>query len=405
MDGGTSIVSRHKKNAHQKGFHTRAVQTYHDGKKENRPLSTPIQRATTFQAESSESHGILFRDRTDRLYTRFGNPTLSAAEEKIALLEKAESALVFGSGMGAITTLLLTLLKSGDHVVSQREIFAQTFTFLDRLARSLGIETTFVDSTRTEEIVEAIRPSTKLVYIETPSNPLLQVVDIQATADLAAESGAMLIVDSTFASPYLQNPLALGATLTLHSGTKFLGGHSDVMCGVVVGGDELIRRIRETQILLGTILDPHAAWLLLRGIKTLGARVQRQCDNAIRVARFLASQKGIKAVHYPWLEESPYFNLAKKQMGGGGGVLSFEVTGELEGARNFLSALDLIPVATSLGGVETVIEIPVELDFCSQELGGSAEETGINPGLIRLSVGIEDIDDLIGDLKRGIRAL
>jgi cystathionine beta-lyase/cystathionine gamma-synthase len=177
------------------------------------------------------------------------------------------------------------------------------------------------------------------------------------------------------------------------------------MCGVVVGGDELIRRIRETQILLGTILDPHAAWLLLRGIKTLGARVQRQCDNAIRVARFLASQKGIKAVHYPWLEESPYFNLAKKQMGGGGGVLSFEVTGELEGARNFLSALDLIPVATSLGGVETVIEIPVELDFCSQELGGSAEETGINPGLIRLSVGIEDIDDLIGDLKRGIRAL
>jgi len=398
-------VPKHENNAHRNGFHTRAVQTYHDGKKENRPLSTPIQRATTFQAASSESHGILFRDRTDTLYTRFGNPTLSAAEEKMALLEKAESALVFGSGMGAITTLLLTFLESGDQVVAQREIFAQTFTFLDRLARSLGIETDFVDSTRTEEVVEAIRPNTKLIYIETPSNPLLQVVDIQATADIAAERGAMLIVDSTFASPYLQNPLALGATLTLHSGTKFLGGHSDVMCGVVAGAADLIRRIRETQILLGTILDPHAAWLLLRGIKTLGARVQRQCDNAIEVARFLASQKGIKAVHYPWLEGSPYHDLAKKQMRGGGGVLSFEVTGDLEGARNFLSALELIPVATSLGGVETVIEIPFELDFCSQELGEAAEETGINPSLIRLSVGIEDIDDLIGDLKRGIHKL
>jgi methionine-gamma-lyase len=389
---------------HRKGFHTRAAHTYLDGRKVSRPLSPPIIQATTFQAETSESHGALFRDGADTLYTRMGNPTLSSAAEKVAALENAERALVFGSGMGAITTALLTFLESGDRVVAQREIFAQTFTFLDRLARSLGIETDFVDATRMDEVTEAIRPNTRLIYIETPSNPLLHVVDIRAAVEIARERGIMLLVDSTFASPYLQNPLDLGATLVIHSGTKFLGGHSDVMCGVIAGEDSLIRRIRETQIMLGTILDPHAAWLLLRGMKTLGVRVQRQCDSALEVARFLAGHKGVTAVHYPWLEGSPFHDLARTQMRGGGGVLSFEVEGGLEGARKFLDSLELIPVATSLGGVETVIEIPAELDFGDDELGDDAGRDEIHTGLIRLSVGLEDVQDLIEDLGRGLPA-
>ena len=389
----------------RKGFHTRAAHTYLDGKRESRPLSPPIVRATTFQAKTSESHGRLLRDGADTPYARMGNPTLTLAAEKVADLENAERAILFGSGMGAITTTLLTFLASGDHVIAQREIFAQTFTFLDRMARALGIETTFVDPTRAGEIEAAIRPETRLIYIETPSNPLLQVVDIRAAAEIARERSALLLVDSTFASPVLQNPLDLGADLVLHSGTKFLGGHSDVLCGAVAGTDTLVRRIRETQILLGTILDPQAAWLLLRGIKTLGVRVERQCENALVVARFLAGRDGVLAVHYPWLEGSPFHDLARAQMRGGGGVLSFEVAGGLEGARRFLDALRLVPVATSLGGVETVVEIPAELDFGGDELGENAGRDAIRPGLIRLSVGIENVDDIREDLERGLGSI
>ncbi len=398
-------MSKKDDRRHSKGFNTTAAHTYLDGRKENRPLSTPIQRATTFQARSCKSHGDLFRDGADTLYMRMGNPTLTAAAEKMAHLEKAESALVFGSGMGAITTTLLTFLESGDHVVAQREIFAQTFTFLDRLARSLGIETDFVDATNVDQVARAIRPNTKLIYVETPSNPLIQVVDIEAMADIARKSDSMLIVDSTFASPYLQKPLTFGATLVVHSGTKFLGGHSDILCGVVAGDRDRMMRIRETQILLGSILDPQAAWLLLRGLKTLGVRVQRQSDNALEVARFLASRDGVTAVHYPWLESSPHYDLARRQMSGGGGVLSFEVENGLDGARRFLDALELIPIATSLGGVETVIEVPSELDFCEEELGEAAQRTAIHPELIRLSVGIEEVEDLIEDLRKGLAAL
>jgi methionine-gamma-lyase len=387
------------------GFHTRAAQTYADGKKENRPLSTPILQSTNFQAASSEQLGSLFKAKSKSFYTRFGHPTLAAAAEKVALLEGAEKALVFASGMGAITTALLAVLKSGDHVVAQRNIFAQTFNFLNDMARGYGVETTFVDATHKEEVVEALRPHTALLYVESPSNPLLKVVDIRALADLVRERNIPLFIDSTFASPYVQNPLALGATLVLHSGTKYLGGHSDVMCGAAAGDARLIRRIQEAQVLLGNIMDPHAAWLLLRGLKTLGVRVQRQCDTALEVARFLESQEGIVGVNYPWLESSPYFALAKQQMRGGGGVLAFEVDGGLKGARAFLDALELIPVASSLGGVETVIEIPYELDFSEEELGEAAGATGISLGLIRLAVGIEDAGDLISDLQRGVAAL
>ncbi|MCZ6916596.1 MAG: aminotransferase class I/II-fold pyridoxal phosphate-dependent enzyme [Gemmatimonadetes bacterium] len=388
------------------GFNTQAVKTHLDGLRQHRPLGVPITQNTNFQFASSRALGEAFHDphQAAAVYTRFGHPTLAAAEAKLARLEGGEAAVVFDSGMGAITASLLAVLAAGDHVVAQREIFAQTFTFLDEKARSLRIETSFVDATDLDAVTAAIRTQTRVVYIETPSNPLLRVADIAAVARIAASHGALLFVDGTFASPYLQNPLRWGADLVLHSGTKFLGGHADIMCGVAVGRSALVNQIRQTQVLLGGLLDPHAAWLLLRSIKTLGVRVQRQCDTALALARFLVQQDGIVQVHYPWLEGSAYVELARKQMRGGGGVVSFEVAGGLAGARRFVDVLRLIPVATSLGGVESVIEVPSELDFSERELGAAASLTGIRPGLIRLSVGLEDVHDLEADLCLGVGA-
>lgn len=241
------------------GFDTKAAKTYLDGKKQHRPLSHPIVQSTTFQAASSQQLGGLFREKADGAYIRFGHPTLRAVAERVAQLEGAEAGLAFSSGMGAISTSLLAVLRAGCHVVSQREIFAQTFTFLDRMMRLFGVEVDFVDATDVSHLKKALRPSTAVVYIETPSNPLLKICDIESIAGLCRGREIPLFVDSTFASPFIQNPLALGATLVLHSGTKFLGGHSDVMCGFATGGAQLIGQIKGTQTLLGNVLDPHAA--------------------------------------------------------------------------------------------------------------------------------------------------
>ncbi len=385
---------------------TTAVRTYHDKAKQPRPLSIPIVQAVNFEAASSMQLGQDFKTGSAFVYQRFGHPTSRAAGEKIALLEGAEAGAVFSSGMGAISTTLMALIaESGAHVVAQRQIFAQTFTFLDVALRHFGVETTFLDVRNEDALRAAFRKNTRLLYIESPSNPMLNVVDIRRAAAIAHEHGALLLIDSTFASPFLQNPLALGADVVLHSATKFLAGHSDVMCGAVAGPAALVRKIEQMQILLGTILDPHSCWLLLRGIKTIGVRVQRQAENALALARFLHRHDAVESVEYPWLETSPSFGIAAKQMRGGGGVLTFTLKGGIESAHRFSDALELISIATSLGGVESVIEIPSDLDFSHEELGDAADETGIPVGLIRLSVGIEDIGDLIGDVERALTAV
>ena len=389
----------------QKGLSTRAVQTYLDGEKQNRSLSTPLLQTVTFQAASSKELGEMFRAGKPGVYTRFAHPTLAAAGEKIAALENAEAGLVFSSGMAAITTALMTVLRPGDHVVAQREIFGQTFTFLDRTLREFGVVTDFVPAADVAGFERAVRKNTRLVYIETPSNPLVCLNDIEAKAKLAHSVNALLFVDGTFASPALQQPLALGADLVLHSGTKYLNGHSDILCGAAAGSAILIRRLRDMQVLLGGVMDPHAAWLLLRGIKTLEVRVERQCATALRLARLLEGREEVVSVRYPWLESSPFHAIARKQMKAGGGLLSFEVAGGLAGARAFVDALEIVPIATSLGGVESLIEIPYDLDFSEEELGEAAQHTGIAPGLIRFSVGIETPEDLIADVERGLSAV
>jgi len=367
-------------------------------------ISLPIVRSTTFVAPSADAHRERFRAHDGRFYQRFFHPTLDAAAQAVARLEGGEAGLVFSSGMGAISTTLVTLLKGGDHAVAHHEIFAQTKTFLTTILASYGVTTTFIDARNPAEIAAAIRPGTRLVYIETPSNPLLQVIDIAATARAVAGGPIEVVVDGTFASPALQRPLEHGATIVVHSGTKYLGGHSDLMCGAVVARAEMIERIRRTQIFLGSVLDPEAAWLLHRGTKTLRLRVERQAASALAVATRLRDHRLVAEVRYPFLPGTPEHAIAVRQMSGGGGVVSFEVEGGGAAARRFVDALRLIPIATSLGGVETVAELPYDLDFDSSETGGDAKR-GHVPGMVRLSVGLEDPPKLIADLVQALDAI
>jgi cystathionine beta-lyase/cystathionine gamma-synthase len=380
------------------GFDTRLVRVDTNGG--NHPLSEPIVLATTYAAPSAVRHREMFQDGSTTFYRRFGNPTAASAARLIADLEGAEAGIVFGSGMGAISTSLFAVLRAGDHVVASQEIFAQTRTVLDTVLRGYGVETEFVDARVTANVTSRIRQNTRLVYIETPSNPLLHIADIAAIAK-AVRPGIELYVDGTFGSPALQSPLALGATLSLHSATKFLGGHSDVMGGVASGRRDLIAHIRDMQILLGTVMDPHAAWLLMRGVRTLGVRVRRQAENALALARKLALHPNVDSVSYPHLETDPGFAIASKQMRGGGGVVSFVVNGGTSAARRFADSLDLIPIATSLGGVETIVELPYDLDFGEGDHAGGESPFG---GTIRMSVGLEDAADLWADLDQALRS-
>ncbi len=384
---------------------TIAVKTYLDTATGPRPLSVPLIQAVTFEAPSSVALGQAFRNNSEQVYQRFGHPTSRAAGDRIAALEGAEAGLVFSSGMGAIATTLMALIgQSGTRVVAQRQIFAQTYSLLDETMRQFGVTTEFVDPGDEAALRSALGNDTRLLYVESPSNPLLTVVDIRRAAGIAHEHGALLLIDSTFACPFLQNPIALGADLVLHSGTKFLGGHADVMCGAVAGPAHLVKEVEKMQILLGTVLDPHASWLLLRGIKTLGVRVRRQSENALALARRLREDQSVERVEYPWLESSQGYPIASRQMRGGGGVLTFTLKGGIEAAHRFADALRIIATATSLGGVESLIEIPADLDFSEEELGHAAADAGISPGVVRLSVGIEDLDDLIADVERGLAA-
>jgi cystathionine beta-lyase/cystathionine gamma-synthase len=378
---------------------TKAVHGGREHAKGNAPLSTPIYQTSTFEAADNEEQ--LRITPTDKFYTRYGNPTNTAAEKAIAELEGTDGAQVFSSGMCAITTTVLALVKSGDHVVAQRDIYGGAMKFFDQWLPKLGVATTFVDTNDLADHARAIRPNTRLLYLESPTNPTLRVVDLRKAAALAREHNLISLVDSTFATPVNTRPAELGIDLVMHSGTKFFSGHSDLICGVVAGRTDLINKIHETRTTLGGNMDPHAAWLLLRGIKTLVVRVQQQNRNALAVARFLAQHAKVRQVHYPFLEDHPEHAIAKAQMEGGGGMLSFEVNGSSEDARQVSEALRLFTLAPSLGGVDSLVTIPVVTSHAmiSPELRA---RMGVTDQLIRLSVGIENADDLVADLEQAL---
>ena len=387
---------------HEYRQETEAVRGGTDLGKKNGPLSTPIYQTSTFEVVDNEQQ--LRATHTDMFYTRYGNPTQTVAENSIAELEGADAALLFASGMNAVTTTVLALLKAGDHVVAQRDIYGGVNKFLMQWLPKLGIETTLVDTTEYDQHEQAIRPNTRMLYLESPTNPTVRVVDLKRVAGIARKHNLISMIDSTFATPINVRPAEYGIDLVMHSGTKYFGGHSDLIAGIVAGRQDLIDQIHETRTTLGGCMDPHAAWLLLRGMKTLAVRVQRQNENALRVARFLDGHPKVRRVNYPFLEEHPQYALAKEQMNGGGGLLSFEVEGTGEDAKHVAESLHLFTLAPSLGGVDSLVTIPV-LTSHAMISATDRQKMGVTEQLIRLSVGIENADDLITDLEQGLSIL
>jgi len=385
---------------HKRHPETEAVRGGMDLSKKNGPLSTPIYQTSTFEVTDMEEQ--VRATPTDHFYTRYGNPTHTVAENAIAALEGAEAALLFASGMSAITTTILALTKAGDHIVAQRDIYGGATKFFTQWLPKFGVEVTLVDTTDYQQHAKAIRPNTRILHLESPTNPTLRVVDLKKVAAVAKQHEITTLIDSTFATPINCRPAEFGIDLVMHSGTKYFGGHADLICGIVAGRRDLIDTIHATRTTLGCNMDPHAAWLLLRGIKTLAVRVQRQNDNALRVAQFLKGHPKVRSVSYPFLEGHPQRALAMEQMQGGGGVLSFEVEGTGEDACRFAEALNLFTLAPSLGGVESLVTIPV-ITSHAMIRPEEREKMGVTEQMIRLSVGVENVNDLIADLEQAFR--
>ncbi len=381
---------------------TLATRTYLDACDRARPLSDPICRGTVFEAPDLASLAQNYRGKEGEFYQRFGHPDENRLASKVAALEGGQSCAVFASGMAAVSTALLAHAAPGSHVIAGKQIFEQTEAILNWMAEGRGVKVSFVDTQSVGAIEAAIRAETRIIYIESPSNPHLTISDISAIAQLADENEALLFVDSTFATPVAQRPLALGASISLHSGTKFLNGHMDAMSGLAIGSETVIAPVRQLKQLLGGVLDPQASWLVQRGIKTLDVRMKKIFENALRIAAHLEASPQVAEVNYPFLKSHPGFEIAQKQMSGGGGVISFRLRGGKPAAVEFVDRLDLIHIASSLGGVESVIEIPGDLDWSSDS---GVDNPSIEPGLIRLSIGIESADDLIADIDQSLARL
>ena len=364
---------------------------------------TPIYQTSTFAFESAEQGADRFAGRSEGyIYTRIGNPTIRALEECVAELEEGVGGVATSSGMGAVSTLCLALLNSGDHVVSTASVYGPSRILMEKHLARFGVASSFVDTSDLEAVRGAFKKNTRLVYVETPSNPMMQITDIRAVADLAHERGALFAVDSTFASPYLQQPLSLGADVVLHSLTKFINGHADVVGGVLVARDEAVyRQLREMMVISGCSMDPHQAFLVHRGIKTLGIRIERGQANAMEIARWLEARKDVRWVRYVGLPSHPQYELARRQMSGPGAMISFELQGGFEAGKRLMDRVRLATLAVSLGGVESLIEHPASMTHAgvSRE---AREAAGITDGLVRYSVGIEDVRDLIEDLRQGL---
>jgi methionine-gamma-lyase len=383
------------------GVQTRAI---HAGKGENRThaVTPPIWQTTTFSADSSEHFAELATAvRPAEFYTRYGNPTHKEVEATLVALEGGEAALLTSSGMGAIFTALMSVLKTGDHVVAQTNHYAGAMTLLDEMPRRFGVEVTLVDQTRAEDFAEALRPTTRVVYAESPTNPLMQITDLRALSELARSRGVTTIVDNTFSTPVNQRPLELGIDVVIHSATKYLGGHSDVTAGCVVSSREFIESAWRLSLLAGSILSPFDGWLLLRGLRTLGLRVDRHNSNALALARFLEGHPKVARVYYPGLESHPQHALARAQMGGFTGMLSAELRGDFREAERLISSLRLATNAASLGGHETLVVHPAAM-WGGYMTAEQLRAKGLSDSLVRISVGLEDERDLVEDFSRAL---
>ena len=356
----------------------------------------PIHLSTTFARKKVSEPTAGYE------YTRSLNPTRKALEEKLASLENAQYGLAFTSGLAAESTILLSLVKPGDHIVAFDDLYGGTKRLINQVFGNFNFETSFVNAVDPRNVENAIKDTTRLVWLESPTNPLLKLSDIKAISEITKKRGIVLVVDNTFLSPYFQNPLDLGADVVVHSSTKYIGGHSDVLGGSVMLNDtELYEKIKYHQNAVGAILPPFDSYLTLRGIKTLAIRLERHNQNALAIARYLEKHPKVKRVIYPGLESHPQHELASKQARGYGGIISFEIAGTIDDANAFLENLNLFALAESLGGVESLIELPALMTHASvaKEV---REQIGISDTLVRISVGIEDVEDLIADLEQAL---
>jgi cystathionine beta-lyase/cystathionine gamma-synthase len=378
------------------GFSTKAIHSGIEPDPTTGSLMTPVHLTSTYhQEELGVNKGYE--------YARVSNPTRTALEKNIAALEGGKEGLAFGSGMAAISALF-HLLKSGDHVIVSHNVYGGTYRIGKLILNNYGLDFDFVDTTNLKNISTAIKPTTKMVFIETPTNPTMEITDLPGVAKICKAFKLTSVVDNTFATPYLQNPLDMGIDIVMHSATKYLNGHSDMLGGLIVLNDaELTQKLRFIQKSVGGILSPFEAWMCLRGIKTLAVRMDRHCTNGMAVAKFLNKQKKIKIVHFPGLSSHPQHKLAKKQMRGFGGMIAFDL-GSLENAKKFLKRVRLCALAESLGGVETLISHPATMTHASVP-PEQRKKIGVTDGLVRISVGIEDVEDIIADLTQALQGM
>ncbi len=369
-------------------------------------LSTPIYQTSTYVFDNVQQGAARFMGEEEGfIYGRLGNPTVRELEMRMASLELTEDAAAFGSGMGAVSATLLANLKKGDHVVSSAALYGCTFALLNHKFSDFGIEVTFVDMTNELAVRNAIKENTKVIYFETPINPNLVVIDIQMVADLAQEHNLISIVDNTFMSPALQNPAKFGIDLIIHSATKYLNGHGDVIAGITCGSAEQIQNIKLTTLKdMGAVISPNDAWLIIRGLKTLSVRVERHCSNAQTVAEYLDQHPRVKVVNYPGLPSHQGFPLIGKQMRSGGGVMAFEIDGCFDDAVEFMNSLKMCAIAVSLGDAESLIQHPASMTH-SPYTPEERASAGISETLVRLSVGLEHVDDIIADLSQAFVAM
>ncbi len=365
--------------------------------------TVPIYQTSTFKFKNAQHGADCFSGASDGyIYTRIANPTIRALEKNIAGLENGYDGIATSSGMSAITTVYMALLGAGSHIISTASVYGPARGVLEQDFSRFNVEADFVNTADIKEIQSAIKSNTKVLYVETPANPTMEITDIKACAEIAKKHNLVLVVDNTFATPYLQKPLDLGADVVLHSVTKFINGHADIVGGIVITKEkELYKKIRHSMVYMGCNMDPHQAYLVLRGVKTLSLRVERNQENAIKVANYLEKHPKISWIKYPGLESHPQFDLAKTQMKGFGSMISFGVKGGLEAGRKLMDNVHLATLAVSLGGVETLIQHPASMTHAAVNKADKLK-AGITDDLVRFSVGIEDVNDIINDLEQAL---
>ncbi|MDQ0481268.1 methionine gamma-lyase [Guptibacillus hwajinpoensis] len=387
-------------------FETRTIHDGYEDKSHHNSLAAPIYQTSTFTFETAEAGERRFAgEDPGYIYSRLGNPTVRMLEERIASLENAEAGLAFGSGMAAVSAVLLNLVKSGDHILCSEGVYGCTFGLLKMLEEKFSIDHDLLPLDSVEQIRSAIRPTTTVIYIETPINPTLKLIDLEMIVSVAKEYGIQVVVDNTFSTPYLQRPIEFGCDIVLHSATKYIGGHGDVVAGLVAGSKDAMTSIaKSTQKDIGGILSPFDAWLLLRGLKTLPLRMDRHCSNARSIVENLSSHPRVKKVMYPGTETSPSYAISKKQMKYPGGLISFELDGGKQEAQEFMNKLKMIKIAVSLGDAETLIQHPSTMTHAVVP-EDERRRMGISDSLIRLSIGLEAWEDIWEDVLQALEAL